>query len=84
MLLALGWIILSRFPNEYEGKPIASVQFDPERQPLSRDQLDGHDPACASGQPLHGSDVRDPSNGCIEPANTLDIADRRHHRRPPA
>jgi hypothetical protein len=28
-----------RSSQEYEGKPIASVQFDPERQPLTFDQL---------------------------------------------
>jgi len=39
MLAALCSILLHAAPNDYEGKPIATVQFDPAMQPLTFDQL---------------------------------------------
>ena len=57
ILLALGGNSLVALPDEYEGKPIASIQFEPQKQPLSRDQLLAMIPL-RSGQPLRGPDVR--------------------------
>jgi outer membrane protein insertion porin family len=57
IILALGVQSLAALSGQYEGKPIASVQFDPEKQPLSRDQLMAMIPL-RSGQPLRDSDVR--------------------------
>src|SRR5271154_3911082 len=39
ILLALGGKSLAAQSDQYEGKPIESVRFDPEKQPLSREQL---------------------------------------------
>ena len=58
MLAALCSILLNGAPNEYEGKPIASVQFDPVVQPLTFDQLMAMLPL-RIGQPLRASDLRD-------------------------
>ena len=58
MLFALGVRTVSALPEEYEGKPIASVKFDPERQPLTFDQLMAMIPL-HPGSALRGSDVRD-------------------------
>lgn len=44
--------------DEYQGKPIGSVQFDPQRQPLTLDQLRAMLPV-HPGEPLRASDVRD-------------------------
>ncbi|HLG97529.1 MAG TPA: POTRA domain-containing protein [Bryobacteraceae bacterium] len=57
MLLALGGKSLVALSAEYEGKPIASIQFEPEKQPLSRDQLMAMI-SLRPGQALQGSDVR--------------------------
>ena len=38
VLAAFCSILLNAAPAEYEGKPIASVQFDPAMQPLTFDQ----------------------------------------------
>jgi outer membrane protein assembly complex protein YaeT len=58
MLVALGGRSLSALPPQYEGQPIASVQFDPPKQPLKLDQLLDMIPL-RPGQPLRGADVRD-------------------------
>ena len=57
MFLALGGKSLAALSAEYEGKPIASIQFDPEKQPLSRDQLLAMIPL-RLGQALEASNVR--------------------------
>ena len=57
MLLALGGKSLLALSDEYQGKPIASIQFEPEKQPLSRDQLMAMIPL-QPGRVLNGSDVR--------------------------
>jgi outer membrane protein assembly complex protein YaeT len=44
-------------PEDYEGKPVQAIEFEPEQQPYSRDYLDSILPI-HSGQPLHLSDVR--------------------------
>jgi hypothetical protein len=38
ILIALSWIPLAAAPEQFEGKPIATVQFEPEKQPLTFDQ----------------------------------------------
>ncbi|HMD50435.1 MAG TPA: hypothetical protein VKG79_15095, partial [Bryobacteraceae bacterium] len=57
ILLALGGKSLAAQSDLYEGRPIESVQFDPEKQPLTHDQLLAMIPL-RSGQALHVSDVR--------------------------
>ena len=73
MLLALGGNYLLALSDEYEGKPIANVQFEPERQPLSRDQLMAMIPL-RPGQPLTGSDVRATIERLYRTGEYLDIA----------
>ena len=58
LLLALTWIPLQAGPEQYEGKTIAGIQFEPEKQPLTKDQLLAMIPLRA-GQPLRAADVRD-------------------------
>src|SRR5258708_24737868 len=58
LLLALTWIPLQAGPERYEGKTIASIQFEPETQPLTKDQLLAMIPL-RTGQPLRAADVRD-------------------------
>lgn len=73
MLLALGGKSLLALSDEYEGKPIASVQFEPEKQPLSRDQLMAMIPV-RPGQPLRGSDVRATIERLYRTGEYVDIA----------
>jgi outer membrane protein insertion porin family len=58
MLAALCLVLVNGAPNDYDGKPIASVQFDPAMQQLTFDQLMAMLPL-RIGQPLRASDVRD-------------------------
>jgi outer membrane protein assembly complex protein YaeT len=58
VLMALAWIPLQAGPEQYEGKTIASIQFEPEKQPLTNAQLLALIPLRA-GQPLRAADVRD-------------------------
>ncbi len=58
LLLALTWIPIQAGPEQYEGKTIAGIQFEPEKQPLTKDQLLAMIPLRA-GQPLRAADVRD-------------------------
>ncbi|MGD0435426.1 MAG: POTRA domain-containing protein [Bryobacteraceae bacterium] len=73
MLLALGGRTLSALPEEFEGKPIASVKFDPERQPLTFDQLMAIIPLHA-GRELRGSDVRDAIQRLFQTGEYADIS----------
>src|SRR5271156_2790504 len=73
MLAALCSILLNGAPNEYEGKPIASVQFDPVRQQLTFDQLMAMLPL-RIGQPLRASDVRDAIQRLYQTGEYADIA----------
>ena len=41
MLAALSWSPVAAAPEQYEGKTIASIQFDPEKQPLTYGPTDG-------------------------------------------
>ncbi len=73
MLLALGGRSLSALPDQYEGQPIASIQFDPAKQPLTRDQLLAMIPL-RLGEPLRGSDVRDAIQRLYQTGEYQDIA----------
>ena len=73
MLAALCSILLNGAPNEYEGKPIASVQFDPVTQQLTFDQLMAMLPL-RIGQPLRASDVRDSIQRLYQTGEYSDIA----------
>ncbi|HTB19725.1 MAG TPA: BamA/TamA family outer membrane protein [Bryobacteraceae bacterium] len=73
MLAALCSILLNGAPNEYEGKPIASVQFDPAKQQLSFDQLMALLPL-RIGQPLRASDLRDSIQRLYQTGEYADIA----------
>jgi len=73
MLLALGGNSLLALSDEYEGKPIANVQFEPEKQPLSRDQLMAMIPL-RPGQPLRGADVRAAIERLYRTGEYVDIA----------
>jgi len=58
VLMALAWIPLQAGPEQYDGKTIASIQFEPEKQPLTKDQILALIPL-REGQPLRAADVRD-------------------------
>jgi outer membrane protein assembly complex protein YaeT len=66
-------ILLNAAPNGYEGKPIASVQFDPALQPLTFNQLMSMLPLHI-GQPLRESDVRDSIQRLFQTGEYSDIA----------
>lgn len=59
--------------DSYEGQLIASVKFDPERQPLTYDQLLSMLPLRV-GQPLRGSDLRDSIQRLYQTGEYADIA----------
>lgn len=59
--------------DSYEGQRIASVKFDPERQPLTSDQLLAMLPLRV-GQPLRGSDLRDSIQRLYQTGEYTDIA----------
>ncbi len=73
ILAALCSVLLSAAPNEYEGKPIASVQFEPAAQPLTFDQLMAMIPLHI-GQPLYASDLRDSIQRLYQTGEYSDIA----------
>lgn len=73
ILVGLGWTPASAAPEQYEGKPIVGVQFAPETQPLTFDQLMSLTPLHV-GQPLHMSDVRDAIQRLYETGEYADIA----------
>ena len=56
-LVVLSWIPLAIAASPYEGKPIAEIRFDPEKQPLTAAQLKTLLPVRV-GQPLHASELR--------------------------
>src|ERR1700721_1376926 len=73
VLAALCSILLNAAPAEYEGKPIASLQFDPATQPLTFDQLIAMLPL-RIGQPLRASDLRDAIQRLYQTGEYSDIA----------
>lgn len=56
VLAALSWRPLLAAAEQYEGKPVASIRFDPEKQPLKTEDLLALMPL-RTGQPLHAEDV---------------------------
>ncbi len=73
MLAALCTVSRASAADPYEGKPIASIKFDPERQPLTSDQLLAMIPLRV-GQPLRGSDLRDSIQRLYQTGEYADIA----------
>ena len=73
LLAALCSVLLNAASNEYEGKPIASVQFDPATQPLTFDQLMAMLPL-RIGQPLRAPDLRDSIQRLYQTGEYADIA----------
>ena len=73
MLAVLCSVLLNGAPNDYEGKPIASVRFDPAVQPLTLDQLLAMLPLRV-GQPLRSSDLRDSIQRLYQTGEYADIA----------
>ena len=73
ILTALSSILLVAAPEDFEDKPIAGVQFVPENQPLSLDQL--MDIAMLRvGQPLHALDIREAIQRLFKTGEYDDIA----------
>ncbi len=73
MLAALCTVSPAAAADAYEGKPISSVKFDPERQPLTLDQLLAMMPLHV-GQPLRGSDLRETIQRLYQTGEYTDIA----------
>jgi outer membrane protein insertion porin family len=73
MLAALCSVALSAASTEYEGKPIASVQFDPATQPLTLEQLMAMLPL-RIGQPLRAPDLRDSIQRLYQTGEYAEIA----------
>jgi outer membrane protein assembly complex protein YaeT len=73
MLAAFCSILLNGAPADYEGKPVAGVQFDPAMQPLTFDQLMAMLPL-KIGQPLRASDLRDSIQRLFQTGEYSDIA----------
>jgi len=73
MLAALCTVSTAAAADSYEGKPISSVKFDPERQPLTAGQLLAMIPLRV-GEPLRGSDLRDSIQRLYQTGEYVDIA----------
>jgi len=73
MLAAICWFPLSAAPEQYEGKAIASIRFDPERQQLTLQQLLAIIPLQV-GKPLLSSDVRDSIERLFRTGEYADIS----------
>src|SRR5580698_2761786 len=73
MLAVLGTVSPAVAANPYEGQPITSVKFDPERQPLTSVQLLAMIPLSV-GQPLRGADLRDSIQRLYQTGEYADIA----------
>ena len=73
LLVALGGTPLSAVPQQYEGRPIASIQFEPEKQPLPIPQLIALLPI-RDGQPLRSSALRDAIQRLYQTGEYADIA----------
>ncbi len=73
LLAALSTASPAAAANSYEGQPIASLKFEPERQPLKYDQLLAMLPLRV-GQPLRASDLRDSIQRLYQTGEYADIA----------
>jgi len=72
-LAVLSWSPVAAAPDEYEGKTIASIQFDPEKQPLATDRLIALLPL-RTGEPLRSDSVRDAIQRLYATGEYADIA----------
>ncbi len=72
-LAALCTVSPAAAADPYEGKLIAGVKFDPERQPLTSDQLLAMIPLRV-GQPLRAADLRDSIQRLYQTGEYADIA----------
>jgi outer membrane protein insertion porin family len=72
-MLASSTVSPAAAADPYEGQLIASVKFDPERQPLTSDQLLAMIPLRV-GQPLRGPDLRDSIQRLYQTGEYEDIA----------
>jgi outer membrane protein insertion porin family len=73
MLAALCSIPLRGALNQYEGKPVARIQFDPEQQPLTLDQLTAMIPLHV-GEPLRATDLRESIQRLFKTGEYADIS----------
>ncbi len=73
ILATLGCFPLVAAVEQFEGRPIAGIQFEPEKQPLTFDQLLAMTPLHV-GQPLRMSDVRDAIEELYKTGEYDDIA----------
>jgi outer membrane protein insertion porin family len=73
LFLAAARIPLHASSDQYEGKTIANIQFEPEKQPLTNDQILALIPL-RPGQPLRSADVRDAIQRLYATGEYADIA----------
>ena len=73
MLAVLSSAPIAAAPEQYEGKTIANIRFDPEKQPLAMDQLIALLPL-RPGEPLSSSGVRDAIQRLYATGEYADIA----------
>jgi outer membrane protein insertion porin family len=73
LLAALGWSSLPAAPDQYEGRTIASIQFDPEKQPLATNLLISMLPL-HTGEPLRNTTLRDAIQRLYATGEYSDIA----------
>src|SRR5437879_6562552 len=72
-MLALFCASLSAAPEEYEGRPLARIEFDPPQQPLSAQILIGMLPL-KTGEPLRAVAVREAIQKLYSTGEYADIA----------
>jgi outer membrane protein assembly factor BamA len=72
-LAVLIWVPLAMGAVRYEGQPIADIQFDPEKQPLTMDQLKALLPI-RTGQPLRAEELQDAIQRLYATGEYADIA----------
>ena len=72
-VFSLGCTELFGAPEQYEGKPISNIRFEPARQPLSDDQLIALLPL-RTGQVLRTTDIRDAIQRLYATGEYSDIA----------
>jgi len=73
MLAVLSWPPAAAAPEEYEGKTIASIQFDPAKQPLATEQLIAMLPF-HTGEPMRSARVQDAIQRLYATGEYTDIA----------
>jgi outer membrane protein assembly complex protein YaeT len=73
ILIVLSWSPVRAASEQFEGKTIANIQFDPAKQPLATDQLIALLPL-RPGEPLRSSSVRDAIQRLYATGEYVDIA----------